>query len=41
MEFDITQLGFGTGERAPWAANPWASRGRLFAEPVSPTRSEF
>lgn len=27
--------------RAPYAANPWASRGRLFAEPVSPTRTEF
>jgi dGTPase len=35
------QLGFGTGARAPWAADPWASRGRLVAEPVSPTRSEF
>lgn len=41
MEFDITQLGFGTGVRSPWAANPWSSRGRLVAEPVSPTRSEF
>ncbi|MDP2120143.1 MAG: deoxyguanosinetriphosphate triphosphohydrolase [Hoeflea sp.] len=41
MEFDVTQLGFGTGARAPWAADPWASRGRLFPEPVSPTRSEF
>ncbi|KJS13392.1 MAG: deoxyguanosinetriphosphate triphosphohydrolase [Hoeflea sp. BRH_c9] len=41
MEFDVTKLGFGTGARAPWATDPWASRGRLFAEPVSPTRSEF
>ena len=41
MEFDVTKLGFGTGTRAPWAADPWASRGRLFAEPISPTRSEF
>ncbi|MCY0147087.1 deoxyguanosinetriphosphate triphosphohydrolase [Hoeflea sp. G2-23] len=41
MEYDRTQLGFGTGTRAPWAADPWTSRGRLFAEPVSPTRSEF
>ena len=41
MEFDVSQLGFGTGTRAPWAADPWASRGRLVAEPVSPTRSEF
>lgn len=41
MEFDVAKLGFGTGTRAPWASDPWASRGRLFAEPVSPTRSEF
>src|SRR5271165_1984061 len=27
--------------RAPYAANPARSRGRLFAEPPSPTRSEF
>ena len=41
MEFDVARLGFGTGERAPWAADPWASRGRLVTEAVSPTRSEF
>jgi len=41
MEFDVKKLGFGTGEHAPWAADPWASRGRLFVEPTSPTRSEF
>ncbi|MDF1609880.1 deoxyguanosinetriphosphate triphosphohydrolase [Hoeflea sp. YIM 152468] len=41
MEFDIKQLGFGTDARAPWAADPWSSRGRLVAEPASPTRSEF
>ncbi|VVT12445.1 Deoxyguanosinetriphosphate triphosphohydrolase-like protein [Hoeflea sp. EC-HK425] len=41
MEIDIKQLGFGTGGRAPWAVDPWSSRGRLVAEPVSPTRSEF
>lgn len=41
MEFDVKQLGFGTGAHAPWAADPWTSRGRLVAEPVSPTRSEF
>jgi dGTPase len=41
MSYDVKQLGFGTGARAPWAADPWASRGRLIAEPVSPTRSEF
>ena len=27
--------------RAPYAADPWASRGRLFPEPASPTRTEF
>ena len=27
--------------RAPYAADPWTSRGRLFPEPVSPTRTEF
>jgi dGTPase len=27
--------------RAPWAADPAESRGRLVPEPVSPTRSEF
>lgn len=41
MNYDVNQLGFGTAVRAPWAADPWASRGRLIAEPVSPTRSEF
>lgn len=41
MSYDVKQLGFGTGARAPWAADPWSSRGRLIAEPVSPTRSEF
>ncbi|RDI60108.1 deoxyguanosinetriphosphate triphosphohydrolase [Microvirga subterranea] len=32
---------FGERWRAPYACDPWASRGRLFPEPVSPTRSEF
>ena len=41
MEIDIKQLGFGTTARAPWAVDPWSSRGRLVPEPVSPTRSEF
>ncbi|WP_417415626.1 deoxyguanosinetriphosphate triphosphohydrolase [Hoeflea sp.] len=41
MEIDVKQLGFGTAARAPWAVDPWSSRGRLVAEPVSPTRSEF
>ena len=27
--------------RAPYAADPWASRGRLFVEAASPTRTEF
>lgn len=41
MEIDVTRLGFGTGAHAPWAADPWTSRGRLFPEPTSRTRSEF
>ncbi len=41
MTIDRTALGFGAGERAPYASNPWESRGRLIPEPVSPTRSEF
>jgi dGTPase len=32
---------FGERWRAPYACNPWGSRGRLFPEAVSPTRSEF
>ncbi len=32
---------FGERWRAPYACDPWASRGRLYPEPVSPTRSEF
>src|SRR3954469_6795585 len=27
--------------RAPYAADPWTSRGRLHPEPMSPTRTEF
>ena len=38
---DTGALGFGSGERAVYAANPWASRGRMFAESTSLTRSEF
>ncbi len=41
MTIDRTVLGFGTGARALYASDPWASRGRLFPETVSPTRSEF
>jgi len=41
MDLDRAELGFGLGERAAFAANPWASRGRLHDEPASRTRSEF
>lgn len=32
---------FGERWRAPYACDPWASRGRLYPEAVSPTRSDF
>jgi dGTPase len=38
---DRASLGFGFGERAAYAADPWRSRGRLIAEEASPTRSDF
>ncbi len=41
MTIDQSALGFGTGERAVYATNPWKSRGRLFAEGGSLTRSDF
>jgi dGTPase len=41
MAIDTGVLGFGGGERALYASNPWASRGRLFPEASSLTRSEF
>ncbi|TDH39181.1 deoxyguanosinetriphosphate triphosphohydrolase [Pseudohoeflea suaedae] len=41
MEFDGTKLGFGTGALAPYASDAWASRGRLYRESRSATRSEF
>ncbi|MHB0950498.1 MAG: deoxyguanosinetriphosphate triphosphohydrolase [Allorhizobium sp.] len=41
MTIDKNALGFGSGERAVYAADPWRSRGRLFAETGSLTRSEF
>jgi dGTPase len=41
MTIDTGALGFGSGERAIYASNAWASRGRLFPEPGSLTRSEF
>nr|WP_316653912.1 deoxyguanosinetriphosphate triphosphohydrolase [uncultured Gellertiella sp.] len=41
MSIDRRVLGFGGSERAVYAADPWTTRGRLFPEPSSPTRSEF
>jgi dGTPase len=32
---------YGERWRAPYACDPWGSRGRLYPEAVSPTRSEF
>ena len=32
---------FGERWRAPYACDPWASRGRLYPEAASPTRSDF
>jgi dGTPase len=32
---------FGERWRAPYACDPWGGRGRLYPEPVSPTRSDF
>lgn len=41
MTIDRRALGFGSGERAVFAADPWTTRGRLFPEHSSLTRSEF
>jgi len=41
MTFDRNRLGFGYGERAIYAADPWTTRGRLYPETPSPTRSDF
>lgn len=41
MSIDTRSLGFGSGERAVYAADPWATRGRLVPEGSSLTRSEF
>ncbi|QRM55360.1 deoxyguanosinetriphosphate triphosphohydrolase [Sinorhizobium sp. BG8] len=41
MTFDRYALGFGAGQRAIYAADPWSSRGRLYAETASATRSDF
>lgn len=41
MTIDRHALGFGSGERAVYATDPWTSRGRLYPEASSPTRSDF
>lgn len=41
MTIDKNALGFGFGQRAIYAADPWTTRGRLFPETSSPTRSDF
>lgn len=41
MIIDQRVLGFGSGERAVFATDPWTTRGRLFPEAGSLTRSEF
>lgn len=41
MIIDQRALGFGSGERAVFASHPWTTRGRLFPETGSLTRSEF
>lgn len=41
MTIDRRALGFGSGERAVYAADPWTTRARLYPEPTSLTRSEF
>lgn len=41
MIIDQRELGFGSGQRAVYATDPWKSRGRLYPEEGSLTRSEF
>ncbi|KPH08047.1 deoxyguanosinetriphosphate triphosphohydrolase [Rhizobium acidisoli] len=41
MTIDTRALGFGSSDRAVFAADPWTSRGRLYREDGSPTRSDF
>lgn len=41
MTIDTRALGFGNSERAVYAADPWTTRGRLYQEDGSPTRSDF
>ena len=41
MTLDRHALGFGAGQRAIFASDPWSTRGRLHPETESPTRSDF
>ncbi len=41
MTIDRHALGYGNSDRAVYAADPWSTRGRLYPEDLSPTRSEF
>ncbi|MBY5552541.1 deoxyguanosinetriphosphate triphosphohydrolase [Rhizobium leguminosarum] len=41
MTIDTRALGFGSSERAVYASDPWTTRGRLYQEDGSPTRSDF
>ncbi len=41
MATSFDRIGFGYRPRAPYACDPAASRGRLFPEPESPTRTPF
>ncbi|EPE98462.1 deoxyguanosinetriphosphate triphosphohydrolase [Rhizobium grahamii] len=41
MTIDRHALGYGNGDRAAYAADPWTTRGRLYPEDLSPTRSDF
>lgn len=40
-DLDVSQLGFGFAGRACFAVDPMNTRGRLFSEPESPTRTPF
>jgi len=41
MTIDRHALGYGNSDRAAYAADPWSTRGRLYPEDLSPTRSDF
>jgi dGTPase len=41
MEIDRQALGFGTNALASYASDPWKTRGRLYPETSSATRSDF